>query len=448
MAAVEEIAGTLQAQEVQPIVLDDSRWEKVLAATGGWAAACLQCGLCSGVCPWGRVRSPDAPPVSVRHMVRAAQLGLGFDALPAGAPLWLCTTCRLCEVRCPRGVPVTEVVLGLRELAWQEPWLSEQVPPELAGVLWDVYWDGNPWGRPPSQRTVWARDLDLPSYDPASHEALYYVGCTAAYDRRAQQIARALVHVLRAAGIAFGTLGEAEPCCGDAAHSFGQRGYLAELVAANTRLFRERAGVPAEAGAALTPLLTTSPHCYDMFEQHYPGLRGVFRPVHYTQYLAELVEAGRLSFSARLPLQVTFHDPCVLGRGNGEFEAPRRLLQAIPGVELVEMAANRAEALCCGGGGGRMWLETPANERFGQLRLAQAQVTGASVLATACPYCVACLDDAVKVDAGNRPASAAGEDRGQGRASMRVLDVAEIAWMALSGPLPDTAPGISPGGTP
>src|SRR6266542_1209466 len=122
-----------------PILLDDVRWQKVLDATGGWAAACYQCGVCSGVCPWGRVRSPDGPPVSVRQMVRGAQLGLGFDTLPASAPLWLCTTCGLCEIRCPRGVPVTDVVRGLRELAWQEPWLHEVVPPALAGVLWDVH---------------------------------------------------------------------------------------------------------------------------------------------------------------------------------------------------------------------------------------------------------------------------------------------------------------------
>lgn len=422
------------SKQSQPITLDDARWQTVLDATGGWAAACYQCGLCSGVCPWGQVRSPNAPPVSVRHMVRAAQLGLGFDTMPAGAPLWLCTTCRLCEVRCPRGVPVTEVVLGLRELAWREPWLDQQVPPELAGVLWDVHWDGNPWGQPPSKRSDWARDLDLPAFDPVAHEALYYVGCTAAYDRRSQQVARALVQVLRAAGVTFGTLGNDEPCCGDAAHSFGQRPYLAEMVASNTTLLRERAaavasGDPLPAGEGTDggrepiPLITTSPHCYDMFRNHYPELAGVYRPVHYTQYLAELVDAGRLTFPAEAALRITFHDPCVLGRGNGEYEAPRRVLAAIPGVELVEMEATRAEALCCGGGGGRMWLETPVEERFGQLRARQAQETGAGVLATACPYCISCLEDALKVEA-SAPGAAGPE--------MRVLDVAEIAWQALS----------------
>lgn len=423
-------------QPAQAVVLDDARWQKVLDATGGWAAACYQCGLCSGVCPWGALRSPDAPPVSVRHMVRAAQLGLGFEALPGGAPLWLCTTCRLCEVRCPRGVPVTDVVLGLRELAWQEPWLDEQVPPGLAGVLWDLHWDGNPWGQPPSKRSAWARGLDLPAFDPAVHETLYYVGCTAAYDRRAQQVARALVRVLRAAQVRFGTLGDGEPCCGDSAHSFGRRDYLHELVASNSKLLLERAGAAADVAAAATPgpdgpvlqehqftLVTTSPHCYDMFRNHYPELAAVYRPLHYTQYLAELIESGRLTFAGSPPLRITFHDPCVLGRGNDEYEAPRRVLAAIPGVELVEMAASRDDALCCGGGGGRMWQETPVEERFGQVRVRQAGETGAGVLATACPYCISCLEDALKVDAG--PLNA-------GEPAMRVLDVAEIAALALS----------------
>ncbi|HEU5315752.1 MAG TPA: (Fe-S)-binding protein [Chloroflexota bacterium] len=409
----------------EPITLDDARWQKVLDATGGWAAACYQCGVCSGVCPWGRVRGPDAPPVSVRHMVRSAQLGLGADVMPADAPLWLCTTCRLCEVRCPRGVPVTDVVLGLRELAWKEPWLQERVPPALAGVLWDVHFDGNPWGQPPSRRAAWARDLGLAAFNPAAHEALYYVGCTAAYDTRAQHVARALVNVLQTAGVAFGTLGEQEPCCGDAAHSFGHKGYFGELIETNTRLLLEKAGV-SEGSKPEKPftLVTTSPHCFDVFANHYPRLAGVFRPLHYTQYLAELIDSGRLTFPTPLPMRVTFHDPCVLGRGNGEYEAPRRVLAAIPGVDLVEMTENREGALCCGGGGGRMWLETPIEDRFGQVRVRQADQTGAAVLATACPYCISCLEDAIKIEA-SKDGTPPDPD------GMKVLDIAEVAWLAL-----------------
>ena len=409
-----------------PVLLEDDRWERVLAATGGWAAACYQCGLCSGVCPWGLVRDE---PVSIRKLVRRAQLGLDSQALSdPNDMLWLCTTCRACELPCPRGVPITDVVLGLRELAWQQPWLDRPVPEGMASVLWDTHFDGNPWGRPPSQRTAWAGDLDLPAFDPAVHEALYYVGCTAAYDRRSQQVARALTQVLRAAGVAFGTLGEAEPCCGDAAHSFGQRGYTKELVAANTRLFLEHAATDGP-----RPLVTTSPHCFDMFRSHYPGLAEAFQPLHYTQYLAQLIEAGRLTFPAPLPLRATFHDPCVLGRGHNEYEAPRRVLAAIAGVELAEMPESRADALCCGGGGGRMWLETPASERFANLRVDQARTTSAEALVTACPYCIACLEDGVKVTADG------GDD------DLRVLDVAEIAWLALQqAPAPSQQPnGVS-----
>ncbi len=371
----------------------------VVDSTDSAASPCYQCGVCTATCPWGLVRKE---PFHVRGLVRKAQL-----ALPeVGPDVWLCTTCQACQALCPRGVDITGVILSLRQRAWQ----SRQTPAGLSNLMWDLYWDGNPWGRPPSQRSAWAKGLDVPLYDPSVHEILYYVGCTSSYDRRAQKVARALVKVFRAAGVSFGILGDREPCCGEAARSLGQHGYMEKIVQENARLFQE---------AGARTVVTTSPHCFDQFLNYHPDYSGAFRPIHYTQFLADLVGNGRLKFARETPLEVTYHDPCYLGRVNGVYEEPRQVVQGVPGVELAEMADNREFGLCCGGGGGRMWMETAAGERFSDLRVKQAEDTGASVIATACPYCIACLEDSLKTYQG-RP--------------MRVLDVAEIAAAAVGEP--------------
>jgi Fe-S oxidoreductase len=213
--------------------------------------------------------------------------------------------------------------------------------------------------------------------------------------------------VLRAAGVRFGTLGDEEPCCGEAALSVGHRPYFEEIAAHTAQVFHER---------GVRRLAAISPHCYDVFKNHYPSISGDFQALHYTHLLAELLQAGRLKFDRKLPVQVTFQDPCYLGRHNGEYEAPRHVLEAIPGLELIEMQASGEAALCCGGGGGRMWLETEAGERFSDLRVVQAQEIGAAYLATACPFCIVCLEDSAKV---------------LKLEGLQVMDVSEIAALAL-----------------
>lgn len=389
------------AKEPDVLYLDDEVWEQVVSATGGAAAPCFQCGTCTAICPWGLVR-PE--PVSVRRLIREAQLGLYGTA----ESLWLCTTCGACELGCPKGVPISDVIIALRSLRWphgnDRP--AERPPKGVASVLWALHWDGNPWRQPPSRREGWAKGVAAEPFDPATHELLFYVGCTASYDQRAQKIARALAGVLTAAGVRFGTLGEMEPCCGDAAHALGQQAYLDEMIDKNARLFEE---------AGVGTLVTTSPHCYDMFSRHYPDLNGRFRPLHYTEYLQGLLAEGRLRFGAPLPMRVTYHDPCYLGRRHGVYEAPRQILEAIPGLELLEMAENREQALCCGGGGGRMWMETEAGQRFSDIRARQVAETGATHVVTACPFCISCLEDSL----------------GSLSPGVKVLDVAEVAWQAL-----------------
>jgi Fe-S oxidoreductase len=375
------------------ITLDDAHWERLMAATDGAIAPCFQCGVCTAACPWGLLQDE---PANVRQILRRAQLGIP----ESDGAMWWCATCRACEVTCPRGVPIAEVMLTLRNLAWQDG----TVPKGLSSVMWSLRWDGNPWRRPPSQREAWAKGTKVRPFE-RTDEILYYVGCTPSYDNRSQKVARALATVLSAAGVSFGTLGEREPCCGDAAYGLGQHDYLQQIIAANVKLFAE-VGVGA--------MVTVSPHCYDMFLNHYPRQNG-FQPLHYTQYLARLLDEERLRFQEPLEAKVTFHDACYLGRRNDVYDPPRQVLAAIPGVTLVEMPRSREDALCCGGGGGRMWMETAADERFANLRVEDAAETGADILATACPHCIACLEDSLKL-AGS---------------PMRVMDVAELAAAAL-----------------
>lgn len=377
------------------ILIDDSLWEQLNRLTGNAAAVCYQCGVCTAICPWGLVGQEA---LSVHLILRNAQLGLG----QGNDNLWLCTTCAQCQLTCPRGVDISDIFRGLRSLAWDQ----HQAAKGLPTVLWSVYWNDNPWSQPPSHRRDWGKNLEIPYFDPEQHEVLLYVGCTSSYDRRAQRIATALVNLLRWAGIKFGYLGNEEPCCGEAVLCLGHKPYFNEIAAQTSQVFRER---------GVNQMIVVSPHCYDVFKNHYQGIGPDFQVWHYTQYLAKLLDEKRLILERPLDTRVTVQDPCYLGRHNHEYQAPRRILEAIPGVELVEMEHNRQEALCCGGGGGRMWLETPVGERFSDLRMEEAAQTSANILATACPFCIVCLEDSAKVMKVD---------------GMQVLDISEIAVMA------------------
>lgn len=378
------------------LLLNDRLWERLLELTGGDAALCYQCGECTAACPWGEVAQR---PLAVRSLLRKAQLGIEH----LEPDLWLCTTCAQCAATCPRGVDIPKVFRALRQIAWEE----NQPEKGLPSMLWSMYWNSNPWSQPPSQRADWAASLNLPAFDPQLHEVLFYAGCTSSYNRRAQKIARSLVTLLRAADVSFGYLGNDEPCCGEAALSIGHMPYFEELSANARQVFADR---------GVTRLVTISPHCYDVFRNHYTAMPTDWQPLHYTQYLAQLVEEKRLAFAHPLNTQVTFQDPCYLGRLNEEYEAPRRVLAAIPGLELVEMENSHVDGLCCGGGGGRMWLETPIGERFSDLRIEQAARTKAGSLLTACPFCLSCLEDSAKT---------------LKDAEMDVFDLAELAVKAL-----------------
>jgi len=369
--------------------------EEALKSQG--LAACMQCGMCVGSCPLtSRSR------LNLRRLINGLVVkgGLRLD----GAELWDCTTCYACGYRCPRGVKLLDFVVSLRSSFIEEG----RVPSTLGEALENVYKQGNPWGRSRAKRGDWAEGLGVKVLPEAKEaDVLLFTCCASAYDPRAQQAARALVQVLRSAGVDLAILGEEEACCGNEVYNLGEMGLFEELSSSNLEaLERYKVGL----------VVTTSPHCYNAFKRRYPHLKVEVK--HYTQFLCELMDEGRLRLSGGLDEVVTYHDPCYLGRHNGVYEEPRKLLEAALSKGLVEMDRSRSRSLCCEGGGGRMWYEGPGGQRLSEARVQEALRKGASTIAVACPFCLANLEDAVK--------TLGVEEK------VRVLDVAEVLLSSVS----------------
>jgi Fe-S oxidoreductase len=210
-------------------------------------------------------------------------------------------------------------------------------------------------------------------------EILYFPGCYLCYDPRLKKVAKATADILNSAGIDFGILGSKENCCGESIRKTGDEELFKRLARENIKNFVDN---------GVKKVLVSSPHCYHTFKNEYPEFMVHFEVVHISQFLFELIEDGRLKLTGEYSKKVTYHDPCYLGRHNGIYDEPREVLKKIPGLELVEMADSLQDSLCCGGGGGRIWMETVKGERFSDLRLEQAVDAGAEVLATSCPYCI------------------------------------------------------------
>ncbi len=347
-----------------------------VALAGGEALKqCYQCGLCTGTCPWNLVKS-----FPLRKLIHQAQLGLvDFES----EDTWTCATCRACVARCPRGVAVIDIMRALRNIVAEMG--AGHLPDSLRVTLKNIAGTGNPLGEPAERRSDWINDAEGPS--PAKDaEVLYFSCCVPAYDPNIRRVARATAKVFRKAGVRFAITGEQENCCGESVRKSGNETLFQKLAQGNIAAF---------SATGLSRIVVTSPHCLYTFRNEYPGLGGSFEVVHYTEFMAQLVNEGRLKPVRRVDARVTYHDPCYLGRHSGIYDAPRQLLRSIPGVELVEMPESGPDSICCGGGGGRIWTETRKGERLSDLRLDQAAATGAGVLAAACPYCILNFEDSI-----------------------------------------------------
>ena len=345
----------------------------------GW---CYQCGQCVPVCPVDTAGSSYGP----LRMFRKVQQGIDLLDDP---DLWKCTTCANCLRVCPKTVNMVDIMPALRE----EAVLDGKVPDELQDAFSNTFEYGNPLGESQRKRADWSKDsgLDIPVMAEIKRpvDLLWYVGSYPSYHARGKDASKALARILNALGADFGILGVEEKDDCDSFRLAGEKGLFEEFAEYNIKVFKKY---------QFNKIFLTDPHALNAFRKEYPNYGGNFDVVHYTTYLAPLM--GKLAFSKKLNYKVTFHDPCYLGRHNGEFEAPRQCLHAIPGLELIEMGRCRQNSFCCGGGGGGMWLDgfmaDHVNERLSEIRVREAVETGADVLAVCCPYEVSRFEDAVK----------------------------------------------------
>ncbi|MFQ5507314.1 MAG: (Fe-S)-binding protein [Planctomycetota bacterium] len=355
--------------------------EKVTEVQGGESFGwCYQCAQCIPVCPVHTVG--DYGP---RRIFRRVQVGLD---LFQSSDLWQCTTCMNCLRVCPKEVDMIRIIPAVR----QEAVLNGHVPEELTEVFEHTLDYGNPLGESPKKRAAWTKKagVSVPLMkDKKSAEYLWFVECYPSYHPRGIDASIALARVLDRLGVDFGILGPEEKCSCDSQRLAGEQGLFEECAEHNLKSF-ERYEVEK--------VLVTDPHALNAFRHEYPKLGGKFETIHYTSYLAERME--ELGMETPLGSKVTFHDPCYLGRHGGEYDAPRTMLQSIPGVELIEMGRCRENGYCCGGGGGGMWLDGFMSEhvsmRLSEQRVLEAVETGADVLAVCCPYEVSRFEDAVK----------------------------------------------------
>ena len=356
-------------------------------ADGERVRTCLQCGTCSGVCPFGYLM--DFPP---GRMVAALRAGVFENVLDTDT-VWMCVSCYACTQECPSKIPLTA---GLMTRAKEELLLAGNIPTELQSALENSGRYSNPMGESPRKRAEWAKGIEpevaILRKAKRPVDVLWFVGDYPSYHPRVQLASRALAKVLNALGVDFGILGPEENSDGDSQRLAGERGLFEMLAEKNGKAF---------AKYEFGEIITTDPHAYNAIKNEYPALDISYPVRHYTQFLAERLDQLKPLLKQEVKAQITFHDPCYLGRANGVYDEPRALLEAIPGVELVEMAHNRTSSLCCGGGGGGMWLDgfqwEKAHTRLSEWRVREAVAAGADILVVACPYESPRFEDAAKM---------------------------------------------------
>lgn len=397
--------------ELGYIDLDDQSIEQFGAATMkdlGWeqivdSYACIQCFRCQDACPaynTGKVLSPAALEINKRYHLKEGGTDVPMLDLISAEAVWACTSCGACVDICPVGnEPMRDILDIRRNLTLMESNFPKQLETSFKGMERNV----NPWNVSPADRMKWADGLSVPTIEQNGEpEILWWVGCAPATDARAQKTAQAFAKILNTAGVNYAVLGQNEACTGDSARRAGREDIFFGLASQNVEILNE---------VAPKRIVTTCPHCMHTIKNEYPAFGGNYQVIHHTQLINELVGAGKISMNIEGDnMQVTFHDPCYLGRHNKEFDSPRDALNSV-GVTMVEMPRNGAKSFCCGAGGAQMWKEEEAgSSRVNEARFAEAKSTGANTVAVGCPFCLTMMNDASKAD---------GE-------SMQVKDVAEL----------------------
>jgi Fe-S oxidoreductase len=398
---------------------------------------CTECGRCSDNCPayiTGKKLSPKHLTLAIRdHLYATENAMFGKDALvgepsdaPAAAPkpsdgeepihtfpaapdggyfvgetvvdlvpnilhpdvIWGCTSCRACEEQCPVMISYVDKIVGMRR---EEVMMKNEFPGELQGAFNGIETNGNPWNISAMDRADWADGLDIPLLsDKPDAEVLYWVGCAASYDDRAKKVARAVSKLLKKARVDFAILGTEETCTGDPARRAGNE-YLFQMLA------EQNIETLNGYEASKKTIITACPHCFNILGNEYADFGGTYDVVHHSDFLNGLLVAGKLVPSKAVKGKVVYHDSCYLGRYNQVYDSPRQILEAIEGLELTEVPYwNRKKGLCCGAGGAQMFMEEQGEERVNNKRTLQLLDTGATTIASGCPFCMTMLTDGLK----------------------------------------------------
>ena len=418
--------------------LQDFSWKQLFDAD-----TCVRCGRCTNACPAWNAGQPLSPMAIVQnlktYMNHAGPLLIaGKDPeehleqpLVGGyikdESLWACRTCMACVEECPVMIEHVPTIVDMRRYLVME---QARIPGTAQAALQNIEQRGHPWSGTQLTRETWIEQLaenniEVPVYD-GTQEYLYWVGCSGALVERNVPITQAVAKLLMESGTSFGVLGQSETCTGDPARRLGNEFLFATMAEMNATSMNEM---------GVKRVITSCPHCFNTFKNEYPDFGGKYEVTHHAEFLQSLLAKGKLEPKEESGQTITFHDSCYLGRANGVYDAPREVLEQIPGVNLVEMPRNRNKGLCCGAGGGNMWQEETGT-RVNQLRAAEAANTGAQVVATACPFCIQMFEDGI-------PAVQPDEEK----RSIRAFDIAEILELSVKpGPNAGTRDSDIPAG--
>jgi Fe-S oxidoreductase/nitrate reductase gamma subunit len=390
--------------------------------------ACTRCGRCQDHCPAYLTDKPLTPKKLITdlkdHLSARGPLLIKAKAKKTepeeAAPLvgsviqedelWACTTCRSCMEHCPVYVEHVDKVIDMRRY---QVLMESKFPEELTQAFKGLETNSNPWGMGRDARADWMGDLNVPVLADIPGEEidfLFFVGCIRSYDDRNKKVTEAMVRILHHLGVKFAILGIEEGCCGDPARRVGNEYLFQTLAQINIETFKRY---------HIKKILTSCPHCFNMLKTEYPQLGFSCEVVHHAVFLQQAIQSGGLKFDHALEKKLTYHDPCYLGRYSGIYEPPRDVLKSIPSLHLREMEHSRADSLCCGAGGGWMWMDEKIGKRINIHRLEDALTVEPEWIATACPFCVTMFDDAIK-------------DKNM-EDSLKIWDIAELVEQALFG---------------